>query len=228
MVFAFWLEGADASGLLDEYSDMDIWFDVQNSHEDEVFQQTEEVLKSLAPLDFVYEAERPHPQIRYKIFHLRDTPDFLFLDINIQSHSRKFEFIKGLKGEEARIIFDKNGTVKFRDLDVAEREKTHKNRIHHLKNIFAQQARIIKMIKRSQFIDAFNFYYKFVLLPLGELLRIRFAPQNQFFLKYISKDLPQEIAKKYEALYKVNSFGGMLKKIKIANELFAETLREME
>lgn len=227
-VFAFWLEGADASGLLDEYSDMDIWLDVEDGQENSIFQNVEEILKKLGELDFAYEQEQPHPQIRHKNFHIKGTPDSLLLDVCIQSHSREFEFTKGLRGEEVKIIFDKPGVIKFKEFDENQWKKMQEKRVHHLKHIFAQEARVTKMIKRGEFIDAFHFYYKFILQPLSELLRIRYAPQQQAFLKYISKDLPKDIAGKLENLYKVNSLEEMITKIEAAKQLFRDTLSEYE
>ena len=33
-VFAMWLEGADGLNQVDEYSDIDFWFDVEKSHQE--------------------------------------------------------------------------------------------------------------------------------------------------------------------------------------------------
>lgn len=227
-VFAFWLEGADASGLLDEYSDMDMWLDVEDGQENSIFQRVEEILKNLGELDFAYEQEQPYPQIRHKNFHIKGTPDSLLLDVCIQSHGREFEFTKGLRGEEVKIIFDRPGVIKFKEFDESQWKKMQEKRVHHLKHIFAQEARVTKMIKRGEFIDAFHFYYKFILQPLSELLRIRYDPQQQAFLKYISKDLPKDIATILENLYKVNSLDEMTTKIETARNLFTKTLNEYE
>ena len=227
-VYAFWLEGADAAGSVDEYSDIDIWLDVEDAKEDLIFNKIEKALEDLGPLDFAYEQEKPDQQIRHKIYHLKNTPDTLLIDVCIQSHSREFIFTKDLPGEEVKIIFDKTGVIKFKKLDEEELKQAQIKRVDDLKNIFAQESRVIKMIKREQFIDSFYFYYKFILQPLSEVLRIRYAPKKQIFLKYIAKDLPINIAKQLESLYKVNSLDEMLLKIKIAKELFEKTLRELK
>jgi hypothetical protein len=31
-VYALWLEGADSTGTVDEYYDIDFWFDVEDAH----------------------------------------------------------------------------------------------------------------------------------------------------------------------------------------------------
>lgn len=221
-VFAFWLEGADASGTIDEYSDLDIWLDVQDGQEDAVFQTIEKILTKLSPLDFNYEQEQPHPLIRHKIFHLKNSSDFLLLDVCIQSHSRNFIFTQGLPGEEVKIIFDKQNVIQFQNFDEAAWQQQLSSRIHHLKNNFAQQSRVIKMIKRKSFIDAFNFYLKYVVQPLSELLRIKYAPRKQIFLKYLSQDLPHDIAEQLKDLYQVSSLEELELKVKKANTLFKQ------
>lgn len=226
-VYALWLEGADATGSVDEYSDLDIWLDVENGKEDSVFVELERNLNKLSPLDFNYEQEQSHPQIRHKIYHIKNTSDTLLLDVCIQSHSREFVFTKNLPGEEVKIIFDKSEVIKFKEFDEALFNAEQKQRVFHLKHIFLQESRVIKMIKRGQFIDAFNFYKKYILEPLSEIIRIRYAPRKQIFMKYISRDLPQEVAKQLESLYQVNSLEELNVKIRIAKKMFKNVAHEL-
>ena len=86
-----------------------------------------------------------------------------------------------MPGEEVKIIFDKDSVIKFKEFDERQWNEFLEKRIYHLKNIFHQDSRVIKMIKRREFIDAFNFYYKFTLQHLTELLRIKYAPKKQMF-----------------------------------------------
>lgn len=219
-VYAFWLEGADASGLVDEYSDIDIWLDVQDGQEEAIFYKVEKILQeNFGKFDFEYEQEQPHPQIRHKIYHIKNSKPWLLLDFCIQSHSREFLFTKNLPGEEVKVIFDKAEVVKFQDLDESIFFQEQKQRIVHLKHIFAQDSRVIKMIERGSFVDAFHFYYKFILLPLSELLRIKYAPKKQLFLKYISKDLPIDVAQELEQLYQITSLQDLSCKVQRAKKL---------
>jgi predicted nucleotidyltransferase len=54
-VYALWLKGADARGIVDEFSDLDIWLDVEDGQEESVLKQLEQYLNELAPLDLVTE-----------------------------------------------------------------------------------------------------------------------------------------------------------------------------
>jgi len=223
-VYAFWLEGSWATGAMDEYSDLDLWFDVEDGKEDEILTAIEVIFSKLSSVDYSYQPEKPHPQILYKIFHIADTPEFLLLDVNIQSHSRKFEFTKGLRGEEVKIIFDKAEVIQFKDFDENDFRKSRENTAFHLKKMFALQSRVKAMAKRNEFIDAFRYYNKYILEPLTELLRMKYAPNKPIFVKYISKDLPQETLTELENLYKVQSAEDILSKIDLAILLFQKEI----
>ena len=57
-ICAFWLEGADASSTIDEYSDLDIWLDVQDGQEEAVFQTIEKLFQEKAELSKIQEENR--------------------------------------------------------------------------------------------------------------------------------------------------------------------------
>lgn len=224
LVYAFWLEGSGATGAMDEYSDLDLWLDVEDGKEDEILEEAKTVFSNLGSIDYSYQPEKPHPKILYKIFHIADTPEFLLLDVNIQSHSRKFVFTKGLRGEEVRVVFDKAGVVKFKDFDEQDFRKSQEHAAFHLKKMFAQQARVKAMAKRNEFIDAFRYYYKYIVEPITQLLRMKYAPSQPTFVKYISKDLPKNVLAELENLYKVQSTEDILSKIDLAISLFQKEL----
>ena len=56
-VYAFWLEGADAIGTIDSYSDLDIWFDIKDGFEDLFIKQLKNALSNISSIDFFYEKE---------------------------------------------------------------------------------------------------------------------------------------------------------------------------
>jgi len=229
-IFAFWLEGADALNTVDDYSDIDIWLDVQDGHESVVMEQIHAVLSQIAPLDFEHEVEHPHPKIRQNFFHLQGTSEFLIIDVCIQSHSREFWFTKGSKDEEAKIIFDKKGVVAFRDLDETKFRDGQKNRVEELKKTFPFfSAWVKKEVKRNNFLEAVSYYRPLVLDPLVELLRIRYEPtKREFGLKHIKRDLPHDVFLQLEDLYKVNSVSEINMNLDKANTLFFEVLKEVE
>lgn len=229
-VFAFWLEGADALNTVDEFSDIDVWLDVQDGHEGMVIEQVQSVLSQIAPLDFEHEVEHPHPKIRQKFFHLKDTSEFLIIDVCVQSHSREFWFTNESKDEEVKIIFDKKNVIEFRNLDKTEFQSHQKKRTNELKKTFLFfEAWVKKGVNRNNFLEALSYYHSFILEPLVELLRIRYEPtKREFGLKHIERDLPKAVLKTLEDLYKINSTSEISTKSQKANELFFEVLKEVE
>lgn len=229
-VLAFWLEGADALDTVDKYSDMDVWLDVQDGHKEMVIKQVQSILSQIAPLDFEHEVDHPHPKIRQYFFHLKDTSEFLIIDVCVQSHSREFWYTKESKDEEVKIIFDKKGVIEFRDLDKAEFQSHQKKRIAELEKTFIFfQVWVKKGVKRDNFLEALSYYHSFILDPLVELLRIKHEPtKREFGLKHVERDLPKNVLRELEDLYKVDLTPEISTKSQKANELFFKVLKEVE
>ncbi|MBL8599949.1 MAG: hypothetical protein JNL14_19610 [Devosia sp.] len=74
-VFAVWLEGADAAERADECSDIDVWVDTDDGHEDDTIRAVEMALSNIGQIDFKHVRKgHPHPKIRQVFFHLAGTP----------------------------------------------------------------------------------------------------------------------------------------------------------
>lgn len=225
-VYAFWTEGADAIGRVDEFSDLDIWFDVEDRYVDQVIQQIKSTLVKLAPIDFVFEKKHGHPQIRQLFLHLEGTFEFLIIDLCVQSHSRKIEFIIENKDEEVNVIFDKKNVIKYKSLDIAEFEHGLKERIEELNKIFSFfSIWVTKEINRKNYLEALNYYHQYILKPLVELCRIRYEPTKyDFYLKHIKWDLPENVVLLLENLYSVCSIEEIEQKMIKAKDLFYKVM----
>lgn len=221
-VFAFWLEGADVHDRVDQYSDIDIWLDVKDTHESKILKKAETILSRLGKIDFAHEVEHPHPKIRQKFFHLKNTSEFLIIDVCIQSHSRVFWYTKEFKDEKAKIIFDKSNVVQYKSVDQKKFNKEISDRVQELEKTFIFfQAWVNKSINRENFLEALGSYHEKVLQPLVEILRIRYEPtKKDFYLNGISLDIPKKILKELEDLYKINSINDIKAKSQKANKLF--------
>lgn len=229
-VYAFWLEGADVHNRVDEYSDIDIWIDVEDKHESEIFNEIEVILSELGKIDFDHEISHPHPKIRQKFFHLEGTSDFLIIDICLQSHSRVFWYREGFQDEKAKIIFDKSNVVQYKAVDQQEFDEEISTRVKELKKTFIFfQTWVKKSVNRGNFLEALGSYHEKVLEPLVEILRIKHQPtQNDFYLKDISKDIPKKLLPELEDLYKITSIEDIKTKSQKAKELFFSVVQEIE
>ncbi|MBP7992684.1 MAG: hypothetical protein KAZ30_03450 [Candidatus Magasanikbacteria bacterium] len=205
-VYAFWLEGSDSLGSVDKYSDLDIWFDVEDGHEQKIMKEVERVLKTLAPLDLVYHYNHSDPKIIQEHLHIKGTSEFLLLDICIQSHSRKAKFTKEMTHELPFPIFDKTKITKLYSLNQKAVNKEIAARVEHLRLEVAQSSRVKKYILRGQFLESWVYYNRWILGPLVELFRIKYAPLTRDMgLVHISNYLPKKELKQLESLYQVKS-----------------------
>jgi hypothetical protein len=227
-VFALWLEGADSTGALDEFSDIDIVADVKDGEEDNVYAEVDRVLSGMGKLDLNYRSEQGGPLLRYRIYHLENTPDHLLIDVNIQSHSRDFKFTKGNRAESPYVLFDKAGVIKFKGVSEQETKRLAEERLAHIKAAFFQRSTVRKYIKRQKFLEALAYYHKKVLEPLVELVRLIHTPLiSDYHLVHISDHIPKELVGQIEELYKVTSLQEIEHKLGKAEALFEKMLGEL-
>jgi len=174
LVFALWLEGSDAFDRVDEYSDVDVVMDVEDGHEEATLSHVEDALRTLGDLDLVSPVGRPNQHLWHKVFHIKGSSEYLYIDVDIQRHSRDFSFIEGDPDERPRVIFDKAQVLRFKPAEANAKELAE--RLHRIKSFFAQRTRVTKYLRRGLFLEAWASYHRCVLQPLVELLRLRYRP----------------------------------------------------
>jgi predicted nucleotidyltransferase len=223
-VYALWLEGADARGTVDEFSDLDVWLDVEDGQEETVLKQIEQYLNELAPLDMVYKKPDFHPQIKQCFFHLTNTSGFLIIDVCIQSHSREFEFSPS---DPVKVIFDKSNVIRFGE----NAEKI--NALEQAKAIQSQvmlyRVWVLKALKRGHWLEATAYYHECILEPLASVLRLRYTPEKaEYGFKHSDQDLPADVVAQLKALTEVDSSERLEYNLNQAIKWFNELLAEME
>ncbi len=221
-VYGLWLEGADAHGLVDEYSDLDFWLDVEDGQADEVFAAIRSILSNLAPLDYDHESPHPHPRIRHLCLHLAGTSEFLDLDVNLQDHSRHIALREGFVDEKVLVLFDKGGTMPTEAVDWPAFRQELSLREAELRAIFPLLCtRTRRPVARGHYLDARG-YYGQVLNLLVELARIRYQPtKHDFGLKHVTRDLPPETLTQLERLFTVTSVQDIDDRLREAEAYFA-------
>ena len=220
-VFAMWLEGADGLGKVDEYSDIDFWFDVKKEHQGSFLYECVEELNKLGKIDSRDDEIRE--TIAQSNIHLANTSEYLTLDICVQSHEiRGLDvtcFFKNDLAERPLVLFDKDGIISFKDAvepNIEELRKVFSNN----KNRIAQSSRVTKYIKRNQYGEAYLKYIENVANPLVTIARTVYTPHHLGYgLCHINDHLPKEIVQELEELYKVDSFDAIENSITKAKEL---------
>jgi predicted nucleotidyltransferase len=222
-VHALWLEGADARDRVDEFSDLDLWFDVEDGQEEIVLKQIEQYLNELAPLDMVYKKPDFHPQIKQCFFHLTNTSEFLIIDVCIQSHSREFEFGPS---DPVKVIFDKSNIIRFQQnvekIDVLEQAKAIQS------EVMLYRVWVLKALKRGYWLEAISYYHERILEPLARVLRLHYTPEKaEYGFKHFDQDLPNDVIVELKMLIHIDSSERLESNLNKAVEWLNETVKAL-
>ena len=230
-VYAMWLEGADGLNQVDEYSDLDFWFDVEDSKRDAFIEELIEKISEIGKIDS--RMNKISSEIYQSNIHLENTSEFLTLDLAAQNDSRDRYatcFTKGSITEVPLVIFDRKNIISFKELDKINKEELT-NIFEEKKNRILQYSRVTKYIKRNQYLECFMEYDKQIVKPIITIARIIYTPDiYDYELCHITRHLPKEMVEKIEKLCKVRSFEDIEKNIKLSLEmldLFENELRQI-
>lgn len=220
-VNAMWLEGADGINKVDEYSDIDFWFDVDKEYQESFLYECIEELKKLGKIDSRVDEVRD--VIAQSNIHLENTSKYLTLDICIQSHQKRGLdvtcFIKNDIAELPFVLFDKKNIITYKEEYELDLEKI-KSVFENSKYRILQMSRVEKYINRGQFLEAYMKYIENVADSLVVIARLIYTPRHYGYgLCHISEHLPSELILELEDLYKIKSFDDIKNNLDKANEL---------
>lgn len=211
-VHAMWIAGSVAEGYADELSDIDVWLDIDDGQDKAVFGSIEKFLQSKGELDINF-SEGVTPPISHTVYHLAHQNPNYFIEITLHSHSNNIGLFDSLR--KIKVLFDKDGTTKFKPFDKVSYDKMLEERKQFLieKITFGEQS-VRKEITRRQFMDALHNYQFWLVEPIIELARIKHAPLKVTYgLKHGSRDLPEDTVKEIESLYIIKSLDDLNNKI---------------
>lgn len=222
-VNAMWLEGADGLHQVDEYSDIDFWFDVKKGYQESFLYECIAELSKLSNIDSRVDEIRT--EIAQSNIHLENTSNYLTLDICVQSHEIRGKdvtcYIKNDIAELPFILFDKNNIISFSENEV--NTDVIKHVLAKNKNKMMQADRVTKYIKRNQYLEAYMKYMDNIVAPLIETVRLIYTPRHyDYALCHISRHLPAEIVMELEPFYQVTSLKDIDENLTKANLLFAK------
>ncbi|QHT59728.1 hypothetical protein GXP70_07030 [Paenibacillus lycopersici] len=228
-ILALWLEGSDGTGSVDEYSDIDLVCYARAGCEDEAMARLDACLKQLGDVDLDYEQPGRPVNNRYKVYHLRQTPESLLIDATIQSESFPVSFIEEDRTVVPVVLVDKAEIVCFRSVDPEELRAQLLGTVAEAKAVFGQKSRAEKYTKRGLFLESLIYYHKYVLNPLVDVLRIVHTPlQADCFLVHATRDFPDEVTARLENLYGVRTVREIADRIALADELFRRAVVDAE
>lgn len=191
---------------MDEYSDIDFWFDVDKEYQESFLYECISELEKLGTIDSRVDF------VRYEIaqsnIHLSNTSEYLTLDICVQSHEiRGYDatcYVKNDIAEFPLVLFDKANIISFKEYQIDLREI--KRVFEKNKNRILQSSRVKKYIKRNQYLEAYEKYIDNVANSLVTITRLIYTPRHyDYGLCHISNHLPKETIEELETLYKVTN-----------------------
>jgi hypothetical protein len=225
-ILAMWLEGADAVQAVDEYSDIDVCCSVIAGAMPEVTDLAQQALENLAPVDLVQRLTTADDTLT-TVFHLAGASEYLLVDFSVYV-ARGSDFIAGDEIEKPLVLFDRGPVIQYRDPAQELRLQRSGQRLQELKDTVAQSARIKKYVRRGDFLEAYGYYQKWLLVPLIEVLRMKYTPLHpDYYIVHISRHLPAEVRIRLEELFKVNSVAEIGLKSQAAIAFFGETLAQI-
>jgi predicted nucleotidyltransferase len=231
-IYAMWLEGADATGLLDVYSDLDICVDFEDEYELQAYLAVEKTLREIGEIDYEYICQHENPKLRQRIYHLAGTSEYLMIDFCWQLHSRNRDegvFIRGSNVEAALVIFDKAGVVRYKDYDPKEFEERNLALLAESKFRYTQHARVIKYVRRGTYPEAYAYYNHYVLEPLVNVLRILYTPAYAYnHMLHISHHIPKSESDRLSYFARIASLEDIEYKTPRAQKWFGELAEKAE
>jgi predicted nucleotidyltransferase len=166
-VHAMWIAGSVAEGYNDELSDIDLWLDIDDGQDEAVFDSIEKFLQSKGELDINF-SEGVTPPFSHTVYHLAHMNPNHFIEVTLHAHSHEFGLFDSLR--KIKVLFDKDGSTKFKAFDKDSYDKMLRERKQFLieKIIFGEQS-VRKEITRRQFMDALHNYQFWLVEPIIEL-----------------------------------------------------------
>jgi hypothetical protein len=222
-VIATFLAGADAHDAIDEYSDIDFDIVVSDADSiDEIEKIVEETLQKFSPIKTELRVSTGNGLT--VIHQFEKISKFLHVDVLYMTNAEK------INKDEVNVLFDKEDVIKVKDYPESEVAEKIKNRVEVIEKYNElRQTYVERALNRGLYLEAEEKYRELVLKNLIEALRLQYCPQkSDYHVKHISKDLPEDIVKEIENLFKVTSVEEIREKNIKANELLTQTLEKLK
>lgn len=229
-VYAMWEGGAVAFDRVDEWSDIDICVSAEDERIEEPFALVEQALETIAPIELKYEVTGPKLGEYVQAFYrLEGGGPYMLIDFAVFKHSAKDKLLEPELHGKAKWHFNKNGSITVPNLDrTAFMEKVRASLESLPKRVDMFAAFIPKEINRGNTVAAVDFYQRFLLGALAQVLRLKHNPARyDFGIRYVYHDLPPEVVKRFQDLYVIRDMNDLTAKYEEARRWFEETVESI-
>ena len=228
---ALWEGGSAAFGRADAWSDVDLALHVQDGHVAEAWAAIEAAMTARSPIELRYDVPEPAWHgLSQRFYRLRDAGPHLLVDLCISTDAAPNRFTEVERHGTPRVIFDKDGVVAVTAVDPADIAAKTAARVAALRVTFSMfQTLVTRAVGRGRDLEALWAWHGFVLRPLVELLRVRYAPaRHDFGMRYLDVDLPADVEVSLRDLAFVADLEDIERKHPAAVALFERTLSEID
>jgi hypothetical protein len=204
-VHCVWVGGSAATGGYDEWSDLDLDVLCTPGTSTAVY------LRWLAQAreDFVVRQfwavpEHVWPDGRQCFLGLQDRPGLLLeptriIDLHVSDLSDKHSHLDVRRHGTPIVLYDPDGLIVLEEEDVSASLAAAVDQARQRRAI--DEWLVNRAIARGQVAEAVDFYLRFALGTLVQLLRVQHCPwRHDFRVRYLREDLPAEVADRIEAL----------------------------
>lgn len=218
-VHAVWLEGSDANGNLDKYSDIDMCADIDAEAIDTIFAE----IHKHFDIDSIHENRKCDTE-RQLVFHIKNTDKYLVVDFSVYIHGvANTTFTKGDSIDVCKILFDKDGIIQYKDYDPNEGSDARSYWEKESKYRFSQISRVEKYCLRGLYPEAFIYYNKYVIEPLVFTLRSKYTPTKiWYYMVHISHHIPKEEVDKLNKILQISCIEDILANLTFAENWYKE------
>jgi hypothetical protein len=230
-VHAFWEGGAAALNRIDEWSDIDLYFVVDDKKVDETFLAVEKALKSLAPIKQKYDVSHPPESGLFQAFYrLEGTSEYLVIDLAVLTRSSPDKFLESEIHGNAVFFFNKSDKVKVPSLDKKSIIEKMLKRLERLRARFDMfNSFVQKEINRGNYLEAMDFYRVLTLASLVDALRMKHSPlHHDFRIRYVHYEIPLEEIEKLKRLFFVKDEKDLQEKYYEGTKWFHEVMSEFD
>ena len=224
-VLAGWECGSVAFDAIDEYSDIDLIFLVEDSAvSDELYAAAEVAIKTVSLIT----CSHLEPPGRY--YKLEDGGDFFLVDLCFLREGASDRRLDVERHGRIRHLFDKGDWLRASSLDEITLAAARDKRRQELQAWFSvSQSFVRKAIIRGQVVDALAAFWGYSLRPLVELLRMRYCPLRwDFGMRYLDRDLPQPVYRELQGIMFVKDPDELAAHLEKANGWGVRLLHELE
>jgi len=224
-VLAGWESGSVAFDLVDEYSDIDLNFLLEDATPvDRLYAVVESALETVSPIAVSHSA----PPGRY--FKLMEGGDFLLVDVCIFRTGNFRECLDIERHGRIRPLFDKGQWLRSDTSAGAAQDARRATRLDDLEAWFSVSQNFVrKAILRGQEVEALAAFWSYTLKPLVELLRMRYCPARwDFGMRYLQRDLPGAVYDELRDIMLVGESDDLAEHLSKAIVWGERLLRELE